>query len=165
MAATDNSQLPLPRWFLVYAAIISALAVLGLALGVLGTFANNRQDAVDAADAKARDEQQKILLDCFDDFARKSSESSTAVREASVKKDAATAARDDALDDEGRAFLAVVDHILANEVTPADVKALRDSLQARADAAARLDRAQRELDQVREDNPVPPPPSTFCSTR
>lgn len=165
MAATENAQLPLPRWFLVYAAIISALAVLGLALGVVGTFANTRQDAVDAADAKARDEQQKVLLDCFDDFARQSSESSTAVRAASVKKDAATAARDDALDEEGRAFLTVVDHILANEVTPQDVQALRDSLQVRADAASRLDRAQRALDKVREENPVPEPPSTFCSTR
>lgn len=168
MAATESTrpnQFPLPRWFLIYVAVITAVAVVSLVVGVVGTFANQRQDAQQAADQAERDKDTKALLECFDKFARQSSLSSSAVREASVEKDAATAARDDALDQEGRAFLVVIDKLLADEVTPQDVQALRDSLQARADAAERLDKAQRTLDEAREANPVPSPPSTFCSTR
>ena len=141
------------------------MAAVGIWIGVIGVFANNRQDAQAAAEQASRDKDTKALLKCFDDYARESSASSSAVREASVRKDAATVARDNALDAEGRAFQAVVDHLLDNAVTPTDVKNLRDALQVRNDAAARLDRAQRALDKVREENPVPAPPSTFCQTR
>lgn len=168
MAANDpypRSQLPLPRWFLIYAAVISAIAVVSLVLGGIGVFVNNRQDAQQAADQAARDKDTKTLLDCFDRYARESSGSSTAVRAATVERDAATAARDDALDTEGRAFLIAINHLLDNAVTPQDVQGLRDALEARNAAADRLDRAQAKLDKARRDNPVPAPPSTFCSTR
>lgn len=168
MAANDpypRSQLPLPRWFLIYAAVVSAIAVVSLVLGGIGVFVNNRQDAQQAADQAARDKDTKTLLDCFDRYARESSASSTAVRAASVEKDAATVARDDALDEEGRAFLKAINHLLADAVTPEDVQDLRDSLEGRAQAAERLDRAQDALDKARRENPVPEPPSTFCSTR
>lgn len=166
---TDNQPaqggVPLPRGLIYYWIVVSVIAITGLILGVIGIYVNNRQDAVVAAENKVRDEQNKALLECFDDFARESSVSSTAVRAASVKKDAATVARDDSLDAEGRAFLVAIDHLLSDRVTPQDVQNLRDTLQARADAAARLDRAQRELDRVRKANPVPDPPSSFCATR
>jgi hypothetical protein len=136
----------------VVLAIIAALLVPLCVMTTVATLDNWRQD-------NERDD----LLSCFDDVLAASSASSTAVREASVDKDIATAARDDALNAEGIAFQRLVQHILVKTVTAKDVKALSETLDARSHAAHQLDVAQDALDKAREDNPVPPAPSVFCA--
>lgn len=160
MTATETMRertLP-PRWYWWYAGGIGLVATIGLILGVVGIYVNNRQDAT--ADATTRH-----LLACFDRYASQSAQVSSAVRDASVAKDAATAKFNDSLKAEGEAFLATVDKILDQSVTPADVQNLRDALEARKDAALVLDKAQDRLDEARKDNPVPLPPSVVCDDR
>jgi uncharacterized membrane protein YccC len=148
----EPGRYPFPRWYMYLSSVVGIIAAVGLVLGVIGVYVNSQQDKENAR-----------LLACLDQYASSSSSSSIAVREASVRKDAATAERDDALNVEGRAFQRLVEHIVAQDATPADVKVLAVALQHRADAAEKLDRAQAELDKVRKDNPVPPPPSKFCN--
>lgn len=154
-----------PKWRLLYEKIAPVLVVFCLLASLFATVGTYWGARVNAAQDRARTTDNTRLLGCFNQYAKASSESSTAVRVASVRKDAATTERDNTLNEEGRAFLRVVDHLLADSVTPQDVQNLRDSLRLRAVAAAKLDRAQAALDTAREDNPVPPPPSTFCSAR
>lgn len=124
--------------------ILAGIATLILPMMVLTT--------VSTLDNWRQDKERDRLLACFDEYAAASSTASVEVREASVVKDAATAARDLALRDL--------------------TGALRSKDEARARAAfARLDRAsgdlvdaQAALDEARAENPVPPPPSQFCST-
>ena len=119
----------------------------------------------DRVQDRARTEDDTKLLACFDKYAELQSASSVAVREASVRKDAAASIRDDALAAEGRAFKVVVQHIIAGDLTPAQVQRLAETLEQRAKAARMLDRAQDALDKARRENPVPEPPSTFCSVQ
>lgn len=147
-----------PRWYWIYLAGIGMVAVVGLLIGVIGLYAT-------AASNKARDEQNTELLACFDRYAELQSASSVAVREASVAKDQATTLRDDALNVEGRAFQAVVNELLAGNLTPASVKRLAHTLEVRAEASEGLDVAQDNLDKARAENPVPKPPSQFCSVK
>ena len=151
-----------PKWRQVYEKVAPVLVVFCLLASLFASVGTYWGARVNAAQDRARTADNTRLLGCFNEYAKASSTSSTAVRVASVRKDAATSERDDTLNEEGRAFLTVVDHLLTNQVTPADVKNLRDALQHRAAAAAKLDRAQAALDEARKDNPVPPPPSTFC---
>lgn len=152
-----------PKWRLVYekaAPVLVVFCLLASLFASVGTYWGAR---VNAAQDRARTADNTRLLGCFNEYAKASSTSSTAVRLASVRKDAATTERDNTLNEEGQAFLTVVEHLLADSVAPKDVQALRDTLRRRAAAAAKLDLAQVALDKAREDNPVPPPPSTFCS--
>jgi hypothetical protein len=151
--------------------VMFLLTLVSVIVGVAGVFENNRQDANASAANKTRDEQnarvlaaQQHLLDCFDQYAAASSTSSKRVRVASIAKDVATSAWVDAMNAEGVAFLRVTHGIRKHTVTPADFDALDAALAVRAKAGRALDRAQEALDKARADNPVPPPPSTFCQT-
>lgn len=140
------------RYARVILAGIAALLLPLMILTTLSTVDNWRQD-------RERDE----LLECFDEFAALSSASSVAVREAAAAKDIATAARDTTLNEEGLAFRKLTRKILAQTVSADDIKRLDEALAARARAGRALERAQADLDQAREDNPIPPAPSKFCA--
>lgn len=151
---------------------IAILALVGIWIGTSATITNGRQEA--RADAT-----NKAVQACFDRYAQAQSASSKAVREASAKKDEATALRDrieaerdDALNREGQAFLTLVEKLETRSGTLADIKRLRDTLEERDNAGRRLDRAQAavevaqdELDKARRENPVPDAPSEFCSVK
>ena len=149
------------QWRPLYDRTAPALVVFCLLASLfssLGVWYNDRvQD-------RARTEDNTKLLACFDKYAELQSASSVAVREASVRKDAATSIRDDALAAEGRAFKVVVQHIIAGDLTPAQ-DALDKALEQRAKAARMLDRAQDALDKAWRENPVPLAPSRFCSVK
>lgn len=163
-------------WYARFAPIVvtatALVAVIGLWLGTAALITNGQQE-------RRADERDSAIQRCFDKWADAQSASSAAVRDASVVKDEATAAKDAAnrrfnmaLNDEGLAFKELVRKILASDVEPADVKRLYDTLDERdrlgADvevAQAKLAKAQRKLDRAREDNPVPSAPSTFCSVK
>lgn len=154
MTPAENTALarfPLPRWWWSYFVAITAIAVIGLILGVVGIYENNRQNALDAAENKARDEQNKVLLDCFDDFASQLAGGLPPVREATAETNAALAAA--LLELQGGLVKVGTDSF-----APADLESL-------IAAFGRYQKANANLTQVRKDNPYPDPPSTFCSTR
>ena len=134
-----------PRWYWYYAAVIGFVAVVGLVLGVVGIYVNNRQDAT--ADATTRH-----LLACFDRYASESSAASVAVRKATIRKDEATT-------------VLLVRKLLAQTAGADDMKRLADTLAERQDAARELASAQSALDRARKNHPVPVPPSQFCSVQ
>lgn len=138
-------------------AIMAAIATMLVPLAVV--------TAVATLDNWRQDRERDDLLACFDDFAGASSTSSQVIREASVRKDVATAERDDALNAEGKAFQKLVERILTDNVKPKHVEELADTLADRHRAARKLDRAQAALDEARRENPVPAPPSEFCSVK
>ena len=142
----------------VLVTVLAVVALVGIWLAAAATITNGQQDRQDAA-------RDSAIQKCFDRYAQAQSASSSAIREASAVKDKAQSARDDALNAEGRAFKKLVRKILADKVTPADVKYLYETLDARDRAGRRLDRAQDALDRARAENPVPDAPSEFCSVK
>lgn len=145
-------------WYNRWAPVIMGLClVIGAGAAVIGVAGIYRTSAT-------QQEQQRLLA-CFDRYAATSSTSSQVIRVASVRKDEATADRDDALNIEGQAFLQLTKRILAGDVTAADVKRLADALDDRARASRELDRAQDALDKARRENPIPDPPSKFCNEK
>ncbi|WP_163168115.1 hypothetical protein [Arthrobacter sp. Alg241-R88] len=146
------------RWAPVVVTAVAILAVVGIWIGAAATITNAQQD-------RRTDAANTAVQKCFDRYAQAQSSSSKAVRVASEAKDIATAARDDALNREGRAFKALVRKILNDTVTPDDVQHLYATLDERDAAGRRLDAAQAELDRAREENPVPSAPSEFCSVK
>lgn len=146
------------RWAPVVVTLTALLAVIGIWIGTAATITNGQQDARENVATKK-------VQGCFDRYAQAQSASSKAVRVASEEKDRATAIRDDALNDEGRAFKVLVRKILTESVKPKDVQRLAATLDARDRAGIRLDRAQAALDLAREENPVPSAPSEFCSVK
>lgn len=153
------------QWRLLYDRTAPALVIFCLLASLFSSVGVWYNDRVNGEQDRARTEDNTKLLACFDKYAELQSASSVAVREASVRKDAATSIRDDALAAEGRAFKVVVQHIIAGDLTPAQVQRLAETLEQRAKAARMLDRAQDALDKARRENPVPEPPSTFCSVQ
>lgn len=151
---------------------VAVIALIGIWLAAGATITNGRQDA-------RANERDTAVQRCFDKWADAQAASSSAVRDASVVKDEATAVKDaanrrfnKALNDEGKAFKVLVRKILADEVTPRDIKRLYDTLDARdrlgrdvERAQAELAKAQRQLDKARQENPVPSAPSEFCSVK
>lgn len=153
------------QWRRLYDRIAPVLVIICLLASLfasVGTFALSR---VNDTQDRQREADRAELLKCFDRYAELQSASSVAVREASVAKDEATTLRDDALNAEGMAFQAVVEEILAGDLTAGAVKRLADTLEVRAAASRRLDVAQDALDEARRANPVPKPPSEFCSVQ
>lgn len=146
------------RWAPVVVTAVAILAVVGIWMGTAATITNAAQDR--RADAASRAVQK-----CFDDYAIAQSASSKAVREASVVKDEATKVFNQALNDEGRAFKALVRRILADEVEPSDVHRLYRTLARRDRSGRAVERAQVALDKARADNPVPSAPSEFCRVK
>lgn len=153
------------QWRLLYDRTAPALVIFCLLASLFSSVGAWYDDRVNGEQDRARTEDKTKLLACFDKYAELQSASSVAVREASVRKDAATSIRDDALAAEGRAFKVVVQHIIAGDLTPAQVQRLAETLEQRAKAARMLDRAQDALDKARRENPVPEPPSTLCSVQ
>ena len=153
------------QWRLLYDRTAPALVIFCLLASLFSSVGVWYNDRVNGEQDRARTEDNTKLLACFDKYAELQSASSVAVREASVRKDAATSIRDDALAAEGRAFKVVVQHIIAGDLTPAQVQRLAETLEQRAKAARMLDRAQDALDKARREHPAPEPPSTFCSVQ
>lgn len=137
---------------------VAMLALVGIWLGAAATITNGQQESR----ANLRD---SAIQKCFDRYASAQSASSSAVRDASIVKDEATRKFNQALNDEGQAFKRLVRKILADRVQPADVQRLYETLAARDRAGRAVERAQAELDKVREENPVPDAPSEFCSVK
>lgn len=168
-AADSRPKTPWPAWWFYYATLVSLIAVVSLVLGVVGVYTNGRQDAVDAAQAQAsaeqnkiRDEQNRALLDCFDRFATDLSGGLPPVRKATANRDIAAGSRDDALQRFSRLLVEFV------TTPPADQDEARaqflDVVRELQSTGEALDLAQQRLQKVREANPYPPPPSSFCST-
>lgn len=153
------------QWRLLYDRTAPVLVIFCLLASLFSSVGVWYNDRVNGEQDRARAEDNTKLLACFDKYAELQSAWSVAVREASVRKDAATSIRDDALAAEGRAFKVAVQHIIAGDLTPAQVQRLAETLEQRAKAARMLDRAQDALDKARRENPVPEPPSTFCSVQ
>lgn len=152
-------------------AVCLVIGVLGVLIGTSATLTNNQQQADFRAEQARRNSEnaavlsaQQTLLDCFDAYAAASSSSSKAVRVASVAKDEATAEFNRTLNVEGLAFKRLIGGILDESTTPADVRNLYDTLDARAKAGRQLDHAQDALDKARAENPIPDPPSEFCGS-
>ena len=134
--------------------ILASIATLMLPLMIMTTVAT--------MDNWRQDKDRDALLACINDYADASSTSSKAVRVASAKKDVATADFNLALNAEGAAFKRLIGAILAENVKPADVQRLYDTLDERDRAGRALVAAQDELNEARRENPVPDPPSEFC---
>lgn len=149
-------------WYARWAPAAVAMCMAIATIAIVATYFTSRAQEQERA---ARVAVIGKLLECFDTYAARSSTSSIAVREATVAKDDATETRDHALKREGVAFLRVARQILHQDVTPAAFRDLEQTLAERAKAARVLAKAQRHLDKVRADNPVPKPPSQFCSVQ
>lgn len=130
---------------------IGVVAAIGIMVGALATIVNVQQNAEAKAESEQRDAQQKALLDCFDAFASQLADGLPPVRAASADRDDALALALDSL----REGLVKAQQ---GGVGPADLDSIIESF-------ATYQRAAAELTQVRGDNPYPPPPSAFCSTR
>lgn len=131
--------------------LIGVVAAVGIWVGASATITNARQDAQTRAESEVRDQQQKALLDCFDDFASQLAGGLPPVREASASRDDALASALDAL----REGLVKAQQ---GGVGPSDLTAIIDSF-------ANYQRAADDLTRAREENPYPEAPSAFCSTR
>lgn len=137
---------------------VALVALIGLWIGAAATITNAQQDRR----AEARD---TAVQKCFDRWADAQSASSSAVREASVQKDQATKLFNQALNDEGAAFKALVHKLRKQTVEASDVQRLYRTLARRDRAGRAVERAQEALDRARAENPVPDAPSTFCSVK
>lgn len=131
------------KWAPAFVIMVGVLAVIGIAIGAGATVTNGQQD-------RRADASTKAILKCFDEYTEASAATSKAVREASVKKDAASAIRDVML---GRALSGLV----------SGAPNLNDRVADLVGANAVLVDAQRALDEARAANPVPDPPSEFCA--
>lgn len=147
----------IPRWWPYYAFAVSLVAVVSLILGVVGVYTNGRQDAVAAAENKARDEQNRALseanqalLACFDDFASDLSGGLPPVREASAEAQ-------DQLSQALATLQAGLVKVSVGTFKPSDLAAIIREFGEYQDA-------NNELVKVRRDNPYPDPPSKFCAT-
>ena len=116
-----------------------------------------------AAKAEANSTANAALVKCLNEYARLSATSNAAVREATVERDVAVVKRDAALDEEGIAFLALIEALRAEKYRPAILDTLSDTLHERARAAADLEAAQQNLDDVRKEFPPTPAPAVFCN--
>lgn len=148
-----SDRLPpwLPSWWPYYAFVVSIVAVTSLVLGVVGVYTNGRQDAVAAAANKARDQYNRKLLDCFDDFATDLAGGLPPVR-------TATAAANDALAVAIVQLKVGLSKVGVGTFTAAD-------LQRIIAAFDRYQLASDHLAQVRRNHPYPPAPSEFCSVK
>lgn len=130
---------------------IGMMAAVGIWIGVLGVFANNRQDAQATAEQSARDKDTKALLKCFDDFASDLSGGLPPVR-------AATAESGEALSEAMGSLQQGLKKVGAGTFEDDDLSQIIGAFDA-------YQKANRNLVQVRKENPYPPAPSTFCRTR
>lgn len=146
------------RWAPLVVTVVAVLAVVGIWMGTAATITNAAQD-------RRADARDTAVQKCFDRWADAQSSSTAAVREASIVKDEATKVFNQALNDEGRAFKALVANLRKRTVEPHQVQRLYRTLARRDRAGRAVERAQLVLDRVRADNPVPQAPSKFCSVK
>lgn len=143
----DSRFLP---WYNRWAPAMVVGCLITVALVTIGTYANY---ASLEADRKARELENATLLDCFDEYASASAATSKAVRDAAVVVDESRVTRDRALQ---RLFEVIAADLPDGD--PRGERAFGNLLLANRDLVG----AQRHLDEVRKDNPVPDPPSEFC---
>lgn len=135
MTYTHKARLWFDRNVAVLYMLVAVLALAGITAAASATITNVRQDR------------------CFDEYAAASAKTSKAVRDASVVVADDTTVRDRALNE---MFL-----FLATDPPDGSVEGARlfsELLVANGD----LVKSQQALAKVREANPVPGPPSTFC---
>lgn len=143
----DATFLP---WYNRWAPAMVVGCLVTVALVTIGTYVNY---ASLESDRREREMENSALLGCFDEYASASATTSKAVRDASVSVDEARVNRDRALQ---RLF-----EVIAAEPPEGDPRGQRAF--ARLLVANRaLVGTQKQLDQVRKENPVPDPPSDFC---
>lgn len=153
MAYTGSARSWFDRNVALLYMVVAVLALIGITVATAATITNGRQDAERSAENKARDQQTSALLDCFDEYAAASATTSKAVREASVVVADATTARDEALQ-------TLLDYIATEPIDGTTRGAALFATVLKTNAS--LVQAQADLAQVREDNPVPSEPSSFC---
>lgn len=148
-----SERLPpwLPSWWPYYAFAVSIIALGSLVLGVLGVYTNGRQDAVSAAENKARDSYNRKLLDCFDEFASDLSGGLPPVREATAAS--------------GEALSQAMGSLQLGLVKVGSGTFQDDDLQRIIAAFDAYQKANQNLVKVRKENPYPPSPSEFCTVK
>jgi hypothetical protein len=151
------------RWAPILFVGIAMLALIGIWIGTLATFENGRQNAQAAAEAEVRDDQQRELLACFDDFAEQLSGALPPIREASAARDVAQGARDNAL----QRFVSLIVVGATEPTTDEDAsrKEFLAALEQLRVAGVELEVATASVQTAREEHPFPPAPSTFCTVQ
>jgi hypothetical protein len=150
-------------WFdRVYARFAKILLIVCLLAATGGVIIGTTATVQSARNADATHN----LVDCLKRHGAATSIASTAVRDASALKDAASLEFTATLAAEGSAFQALVTLLTTPGVTQEQFKpalaTLRDTLADRSEANIKLIKAQAHLDRIRAKNPVPPPPAIFC---
>lgn len=136
-----------------FAPALATLTLVIASIASIGVFILTR---VQGAEQERRATAISDLQKCFDTYASRSASTSKAVRDASSEVSDATTARDVALD-------ALFRYIATDpaEDTPRGVRLFAKLLATNADLVS----SQANLAQVRADNPVPDPPSSFCDVK
>lgn len=139
-----------PRWYYYFLAGIGVIAVLGLVVGLLGLYLNDRT--------------AKRQADCFEAFASQFSIVSKEVRAATVNTDRVEAEADEAAADRDAAFQRVLTFVIAQDDDEAEGLRLFTRLtDANAELVEKRDAlvaARRELAQTRREHPIPDPPES-----
>lgn len=138
-------------WYTRWAPAMVIACIATVVLVTIGTYSNY---ATLEADRQSREKDNARLLGCFDEYASASAATSKAVRVATVAVDQARVRRDRALQ--------VMLEFIATNPPAGDPRGARLFAVVLA-ANSGLVTAQTELDKVRRDNPVPDPPSEFCT--
>lgn len=136
-----------------YAPIMVAFSLLTACLASVGVLWLTK---VQGDEQERRAEDIAGLQACFDTYAKRSSQTSKAVRDASVEVSDATTARDVALD--------AVFQFIGTEPAEDDPRGVR-LFGVLLGTNANLVASQAHLANVRADNPVPDPPSSFCEVK
>lgn len=163
MGYTRTARIWFDRWAPALYLMVAVLALIGIFISTAATITNGRQDVERAAEAKVRDDQQRGLLACFDEFAAQLAGGLPPIREASAARDVAQGNRDSALQQ-------VVSLIVVGATRPpADEAASRqeflDALEQLRVAGVELEEATAAVQAAREEHPFPPAPSTFCTVQ
>lgn len=158
-----------PPWRTIYDKYAPFLALLILVIAItagVGTYVNDRNDrardrALEQANADRLADNTR-LLDCFDAFATTLAGGLPKVREASALRDDAAEARDEADSTAANGLKDLLIQAVHGNAGPEDVKPVIVNYRKLQAAQRVLTKASRHLDEVREANPYPKPPSEFC---
>lgn len=146
-ALTEPVRYP-PRWYLGFVVFMSCVAVVALAVGLVGLYRNDQNAANQAM--------------CFQSFAARFSTVSKEVREATVKTDAVEGEADKAAAKRDAAFQEVLTFVLAQDDDEVQglklFTALTDANAVLVEKRQALVKARAKLAKVRADHPIPDPP-------
>lgn len=152
-----------PRpWRVIYDRFAPFVALLCLLIAVVaaaGTYVNDRNQTAERQD---RVRENSRLLACFDKFATELAGGLPPVRVASEARDKAVTGKDVGVAQVMRALDNLLNKAIEGTAKPADSDRLVKALEDYKAAFKRLREANQNLDDVREANPYPPPPSEFC---